>query len=1353
MRGGLVSRLLAFLLLALPLWGQSFGGQITFQELLPYTGSTYPTGQNRTAYPASVVFPLAAGDAPASWWNSDGTPTGSNQLGLTTATVGQFRCLAWHSDGSCQSVLVDTEVTNNFSSTANYTGVSLSLSGSGNFGGSALAVDNAKILSDGSGCETTGTSSGYICVNTGTLRAQIKKSGFDGFNKVVAGSTVLINGSSDGLTVAGPDTTVSMPSAPSAPSVSAASGGTYSSSSTLYVKVACVGESGESLASSASGAVSVGSGQLLKVTAPNCVPDSGNNGYNVYAGTSAGSVRLQNIQPIDTTTDWTEPTACPFAGSGCVSGRGIITYLHYPLAYAGNSDGCGMACTTAYKTSLDTSSTATIEENGPVKAVIRVKAANSNGTVSYLKEDTKFVFFKNSNLVRQPVLLKNADDPCPSATSGTDTCYNSTHFASDYKGFAAHEMRIKPAFTVTDFISATDTTPLSVTLDGSHDAYLFQGYSQTGRTSESDGTAYCTGISVACAVHDVLRYPDASGVSTPNGSVTFAQKGYKIVGNGSTQATNATGGSWGMGWADFTGSSGQGIQVGFWSMATEWPKALQAKYVTDHYEIRAGILPDQTLFDSATAQPYYIAWPQYRMATIVYNFHSTSLSDAGGDFLKAQYYLVGRATVDAYNRAQIFPKAYPLLDPVAVDNWAKSVGMYCPGTAGTCVPATATSSSGASSNPSFARRSYDWTQAAEGNQNDWDWQYVADFLQRGLTGRLWTAVHDARYFIAQELPRADGFTWRSRPVGSLDGYGYPEAPGVSSGGKYRPGNAQLATRNWNGNVDGGAHSHFYGGPLYTWLTISGDSFLKDALDQAWGDFTLNPSINAIVHGGEDGQGFGQQRAAGQQITHRAQYYLYALSQKDLATAVSALSLANTILNNAYPLTLQISGFGTNYKGVSPSRGVPRVGQSLDSSAVDGLLSAANISSITCNSAGNKATVVMASNLPIQVGSSNFTPPEVVRVAGVPSGNFNGDVTLDAITDQQHFTYPAACTANATCSGGGSCGTVNIPGKCPIDTNGTCNARYVVDSFMEPLVTQGLVELSDATQSATSDPNAVWARHNLTYDTALGILRFSLYDIMLSQSGQPGGVYWSYPDYYNSDKHYSTHTSCRENVAYSTWGLWWQLVGTVTTTEENTFAGYAACKWASSYSLEYGSPMFNASLSHLTGFPNAATAALVNATHSDSCVASDGDSGSPHCHLSVTVPTGATRYRIKARSDGKAIVDSLNFDHMTNPHSDGSGCTGKYWSGVSGDWSGCYGLNPATNWPFFSSTEVSSLPVPSGTTQDIVVSASNFSSFNASTLSQNKFAVKALTGGESLPPPENSVGSVLRGGAVKGGVVR
>ena len=332
-------------------WAQSFNGQITFQELLPYTGSGYPASISRTAYPASMAFPLAPGDAPSSWWNANGTPNGSNQLGLTTATMGQFRCFAWNGDGSCQRVLVNTEITNNFASTKFYTGVSLTLSGSGNFGGSNLAVDNAKILGDGSGCETTGTSSGYICVDTGAIRAQIKKANFDGFNKVVGSDgTVYINGSSDGLTALGPDTTKTMPAAPSTPTASAVSGGSYTASATLYVKAACVGVSGESVASTATAGIAVGSGQLLQVSAPTCDATPDPTGlYNVYVGTSTSpsAMHLQNIRPV--TGTWTEPTACPLGGQGCVNGRGISNYLHGTVVYAGNSSGCGSGIRTCGK--------------------------------------------------------------------------------------------------------------------------------------------------------------------------------------------------------------------------------------------------------------------------------------------------------------------------------------------------------------------------------------------------------------------------------------------------------------------------------------------------------------------------------------------------------------------------------------------------------------------------------------------------------------------------------------------------------------------------------------------------------------------------------------------------------------------------------------------------------------------------------------------------------------------------------------------------------------------------------------------------------------------------------------------
>jgi len=458
-----------------------------------------------------------------------------------------------------------------------------------------------------------------------------------------------------------------------------------------------------------------------------------------------------------------------------------------------------------------------------------------------------------------------------------------------------------------------------------------------------------------------------------------------------------------------------------------------------------------------------------------------------------------------------------------------------------------------------------------------------------------------------------------------------------------------------------------------------------------------------------------------------------------------------------PMTAAARGFGSNSKGVSPSTGFPALANAdTTTDNTDGPLGTANISSISCNTSTNHAVVTLAGNLPITVNVSNFTPPQLVRVSGVPTAsvNFNGDVTLDAITDRMHFTYPLNCSGHADAH---TSGTVNIPGKCPLEANGSCNARPYTDTFMGPLITQGLVELSSSTNSSTTDPNAVSASHNQAKDTALGIMRFEIYELLQSQSGQIGGVYWTYRDFYNGDKQYTTHPSCTNNMTYSNWGLWWSLVGAVTTAEQAAFEGYISCKWASGYSWEYGSPMLNASIAHMPGFPNATWPTLVDAAHSDTCVASDGDSGSPHCHLSITVPPGATRYRIKANGAGKSIVDSLNFDNRPNPHADGSGCTevGEYWSlsyGGTGssDYSGCYRLRPDQNWPFFSSTEVTNLPVPSGTTQDIVVNAANFSGFNATTLSQNKFAVKAVTGGGGFVA---AAPTVFRGLTCKGCAIR
>jgi hypothetical protein len=122
-------------------------------------------------------------------------------LGLSGASLGQFRVLACWGGGtptgtpatSCGGgtnikwVLVDTQASLN-SGTQN-TGIALTTGGTGNFGGSNLAIDNGPT----------------ITVATGAMTVTIQKANTDIFHTVVVGGTTIVAaGTSGGLAIMGP---------------------------------------------------------------------------------------------------------------------------------------------------------------------------------------------------------------------------------------------------------------------------------------------------------------------------------------------------------------------------------------------------------------------------------------------------------------------------------------------------------------------------------------------------------------------------------------------------------------------------------------------------------------------------------------------------------------------------------------------------------------------------------------------------------------------------------------------------------------------------------------------------------------------------------------------------------------------------------------------------------------------------------------------------------------------------------------------------------------------------------------------------------------------------------------------
>ncbi|HZZ14849.1 MAG TPA: hypothetical protein VFE08_02690, partial [Candidatus Sulfotelmatobacter sp.] len=307
-------------------------------------------------------------------------------------------------------------------------------------------------------------------------------------------------------------------------------------------------------------------------------------------------------------------------------------------------------CTTQYLSSNDGTSTAVIEENGPVRAVIRADGIHRDAAGnSYMRFTVRMHFYKNKTFVKLTTILRNADEG-PSNT-----------FSSAAKGFTSYELRLSSALSSgKSFAFGKDSGTTSGTFSGSENAYLYQAYSNEMEHPHWNGATCPYGSSVPrCVAPFITRTVTAA-------PFTYSQDGYQIV-QGHNTLANADHSHYPAGWADLTDGTGAGIEVGIYQMSSYWPKSLQ--FQNGGSEIRVGIWPDQSLspVNSKAAIPYYQAWPQYSVHDLYLNFHSAPLTSPGSEFLKFQHYLMARAPIAYYNNANVF--FYSLLDPVEEDSY------------------------------------------------------------------------------------------------------------------------------------------------------------------------------------------------------------------------------------------------------------------------------------------------------------------------------------------------------------------------------------------------------------------------------------------------------------------------------------------------------------------------------------------------------------------------------------------------------------------------------------------------------------------------------------------------------------
>jgi hypothetical protein len=523
-------------------------------------------------------------------------------------------------------------------------------------------------------------------------------------------------------------------------------------------------------------------------------------------------------------------------GSTTVVAAGASTGLVI-LGPAFNATTCG-TCTTVYSSVNDEDSTCSIEENGPVRAVLKCTGGyNDASDNEYMKFTVRMHFYKGKSYVRAQTTLRNADNGASSS------------FATAYKGLGANEWRLTPTLTGNaTYRVGTDAAEQTGTLTaGTGDIELYSGKSTFMEHNDWTGG------------YDINAY--------------FSDTGWRVTKDASNLDTGTAAEPF-AGYADIRGATdGAGVSIGVYQMAAYYPKSLEFNDAGS--DVRIGIWPRQN------TDPFYQAWPQWNTHDLYFNFHASALSSPSDEFLKFQHPLVARAPREHYNTTLALP--YPIVDPVVEDAFFDATYAARNPATGLAFADIVNASPGGA-NPSggndlklAAMRGFDWNSGGASRQMEFRFSWLMTWIGRGFTGHYLAAKQFYQFQNDNTAPHSDGFDWRDQVIGStIDATGRPAHTST---------NASLSERFWF-NAD---HAQWRG--VFYYYLMSGDELAKEAGLDTFLDFYANPDTNSAgaTYGGEDGPGNARQTA----LALRNQVWLH-----EFLVSIGESSLAATVLENA-----------------------------------------------------------------------------------------------------------------------------------------------------------------------------------------------------------------------------------------------------------------------------------------------------------------------------------------------------------------------------------------------------------------------------------------------------------------------
>jgi hypothetical protein len=378
-----------------------------------------------------------------------------------------------------------------------------------------------------------------------------------------------------------------------------------------------------------------------------------------------------------------------------------------------------------YTSLNDAASTAQIEENGPVKAVVNAMGRlKDNSGAGHLWYTVRLFFYKGADYVRMEVTIRNAD-----------------RSLLQYNKFNAFSVNLplalagNPSFTFTGNTSAQTWTGQVASGDSAH---LFQGfvkYLQHGTYWQS------------CYIWD----PPAPGTCATDFTYTYdISKGGLEVANGASvlQALGDTS-KHTMGWADFTDSQNKGASVAMRWMPALWPAS---------YEIASDGNLEIGIFSRFNPKTITCAWGYHETREIMIDFH-TAAQSGEATLYSLQYPMVGRAPYTQYREAKSLGNEGYWVSLAEENQYYAKYGHGNP------VNWT---------NPgiSFIRRYEHWRRGYSEHERN-----LIQFLRTGFGGEYLRGEQQVRFNADKPVMHSDGFVLSDypnqpvlRPDGSMNQY-------------------------------------------------------------------------------------------------------------------------------------------------------------------------------------------------------------------------------------------------------------------------------------------------------------------------------------------------------------------------------------------------------------------------------------------------------------------------------------------------------------------------------------------------------------------------------------------------------